>query len=62
VVASQSPLTCPLVEYLIGKMESYYFFEKHQLKPVNGRIALPALPGFGIEIDPTRVEKETVLS
>lgn len=62
VVASQSPLTCPLVEYLLGKMESYYFFEKHQLKPVNGRIALPARPGFGIEIDPARVEKETVLS
>ena len=28
VVASQSPMTCPLVEFLILKMESYYFFDK----------------------------------
>ncbi|MCC6588877.1 MAG: mandelate racemase [Bryobacterales bacterium] len=62
VVASQSPLTCPLVEYLITKMESYYHFEKQQLKPVNGRITLPTAPGFGIEFDPAKVEKQTVLS
>lgn len=60
VVASQSPMTCPLVEYLIGKMASYYHFEKHQLNPVNGRIALPDRPGFGIEIDAAKVEKQTL--
>lgn len=62
VVASQSPLTCPLVEYLIGKMESYYYFEKYQLKPVGGKIALPQRPGFGIEFDPGKVEKQTLLT
>jgi len=62
VVASQSPLTCPLVEYLIGKMESYYYFEKYQLRPVGGKISLPERPGFGIEFDPGKVEKQTVLS
>jgi len=62
VVASQSPLTCPLVEYLIGKMESYYYFEKYQLTPVEGKISLPNRPGFGIEFDPAKVEKQTVLS
>ncbi len=54
-VASQSPATCPLVEYLITKMRSYYFFEKYQLTPVNGRIELPDRPGFGIEIDAAKV-------
>jgi len=58
VVASQSPITCPLVEYLINKMSSYYHFEKHQVKPVNGMIQLPDRPGFGIELDPAKIEKQ----
>ena len=60
VVASQSPLTCPLVEYLLTKMDdNYYHFEKHKLRPVNGKIALPERPGFGIELDSSKVEKQT---
>jgi L-alanine-DL-glutamate epimerase-like enolase superfamily enzyme len=61
VVASQSPMTCPLVEYLIGKMSSYYFFEKHDLQPVNGKIALPERPGFGVELDSAKMEKQTLV-
>ena len=57
VVASQSPMTCPLAEYLIGKMSYYYFFEEHQLTPVNGEIALPDRPGFGITYDEAKVEQ-----
>ncbi len=60
VVASQSPMTCPMVENLILKMGSYYHFEKHELKPVAGRIALPERPGFGIELDAAKVEKQTL--
>ncbi|MBI3683102.1 MAG: mandelate racemase [Acidobacteria bacterium] len=60
VVASQSPMTCPLVEYLIIKMRSYYHFEKHQLAPDQGRIPLPERPGFGIEWEPAKVEKQTL--
>jgi L-rhamnonate dehydratase len=59
VVASQSPMTCPLVEYLIGKMDSYYFFEKYEPRPVRGRFALPERPGFGIELDPAKIEKQS---
>ena len=60
VVAAQSPMTCPLVEFLLTKMtDNYYFFEKNQPTPVNGRIALPDRPGFGIEFDPARVQKQT---
>ena len=61
VVASQSPMTCPLVEYLIEKMRNYYCFEKHPLKPVGGKIALPERPGFGIELDDAKIEKRTLM-
>ena len=60
VVAAQSPMTCPLVEFLVTKMtNNYYYFEKQQPTPVAGRIALPDRPGFGIEFDLARVEKQT---
>lgn len=59
VVASQSPMTCPLVENLITKMESYYHFEKDAPRVVAGKFALPQRPGFGIELDPAKVEKQS---
>ncbi len=59
VVASQSPMTCPLVEYLINKMSYYYYFEKNEPKPVDGRLELPDRPGFGIQFDESRVQKQT---
>jgi L-alanine-DL-glutamate epimerase-like enolase superfamily enzyme len=62
VVASQSPMTCPLVEYLVIKMGSYYHFEKDPPLPVRGKIALPERPGFGIELDPAKVEKQSAFS
>ena len=55
VVASQPVEICPLVEYLIRKMSNYYYFEKNQLKPVNGMIELPKGPGFGIEFDESKI-------
>ncbi|MCW5977594.1 MAG: mandelate racemase [Bryobacteraceae bacterium] len=59
VVASQSPMTCPLVEYLITKMRSYYQFEKNVPRPEHGKIALPERPGFGIELDESAIEKQS---
>jgi L-alanine-DL-glutamate epimerase-like enolase superfamily enzyme len=59
VVASQSPMTCPLIEYLVLKMSSYYHFEKQPPHPVRARLALPDRPGFGIELDPAKVEKQS---
>ena len=53
-------MTCPLLEYLISKMSSYYFFEKWDPRPVNGKIALPDTPGFGIVLDEAKIEKRTV--
>jgi L-rhamnonate dehydratase len=62
VVASQSPMTCPLVEYLVLKMNSYYHFEKEAPRPVRGRIALPEGPGFGIEWDAGKIEKQSAMT
>ncbi len=62
VVASQSPMTCPLVEYLYLKMASYHHFEKNPPQPDNGYLSLPDRPGFGIEIDKSKVEQQTVLT
>jgi L-rhamnonate dehydratase len=61
VVASQSPALCPLVEYLWIKMQSHYHFEKDQPRPVNARLALPERPGFGIELDAAKVERQSVV-
>ncbi len=60
VVASQSPMTCPLVEYLINKMQTYYFFETPQLKPSGSKIKLPEGPGFGTELDASKIENQTL--
>jgi L-rhamnonate dehydratase len=60
VVASQSPMTCPLVEYLYSKMQSYYWFEKNQPAPQGAMIALPDRPGFGIEFNEARIGKRTI--
>ena len=61
VVASQSPGTCPLVEYLFLKMESYHHFEKNPPKLDHARFALPDAPGFGIELDPAKIETRKVM-
>jgi len=56
VVASQPVEVCPLVEYLIRKMQTYYNFEKHQPRPIKGMLELPEKPGFGIELDEAKIE------
>jgi L-alanine-DL-glutamate epimerase-like enolase superfamily enzyme len=62
VVASEPPTTCPLGEYLVLKMSSYYWFDKNELRPQAGKIVLPERPGFGMEIDWAKVEKEKKVS
>lgn len=61
VSAAQSPMTCPLNEYLILKMQSYYHFEKNPPTPVNGHIALSERPGFGIELDSAKASRMDVV-
>ena len=57
VVASQSPMTCPLAEYLLRFKPHKCHFEKDPLVPLNGHIALPTRPGFGIELDESKIDR-----
>jgi len=61
VVAAQSPMTCHLVEYLVLKMESWHHFEREPLRLEGSRLELPQRPGFGIELDPARIRKQTLV-
>jgi len=56
VIASQSPAVCPLAEYLVLKMQSYYHFEKTPPAPKGARFALPEGMGYGIEWDEGKIE------
>lgn len=59
VIASQSPVTCPLAEFLIQKMATYYYFEKYPPRLTGAHFPLPDRPGFGVELDPAKVQKQT---
>jgi L-rhamnonate dehydratase len=61
VIASQSPMTFPLGEYLINKMRHYYHFESNPLVPERAHIALPTGPGFNVQLDPARIESQVTL-
>jgi L-alanine-DL-glutamate epimerase-like enolase superfamily enzyme len=61
VVASQSPMTFPLAEYLINKMKTYYHFEKDPPAPARAHFKLPQRPGFGIEFEQSKIESQKIL-
>jgi L-alanine-DL-glutamate epimerase-like enolase superfamily enzyme len=61
LVASQSPAVCPLVEYLILKMRSYYHFDRNPPAPKNARFELSEAPGFGIELDESKIESRELM-
>lgn len=62
LIASQSPMTFPLAEFLVIKMRTYYHFEKDPPMPVRAHFVLPTEPGFGITLDESRIESRTVLN
>ncbi len=61
IIASQSPMTFPIGEYLILKMRHYYHFESNPLVPERAHIALPAGPGFNIQLDNAKIESQNPL-
>jgi len=61
LIASQSPAVCPLAEYLILKMRSYYHFEKNPPDIQKAHFALPDTPGFGIELDDAKIEGKELM-
>jgi L-alanine-DL-glutamate epimerase-like enolase superfamily enzyme len=61
VIGSQSPAVCPLAEYLVIKMRSYYHFEKNPLVLERAHFTLPDGPGYGIELDESKVEARELM-
>jgi L-rhamnonate dehydratase len=61
IVASQSPSVCPFGEYLINHVPEKLHFMKEPLLTSNGLVQLSEKPGFGIELDPAKVEKQEIL-
>jgi L-alanine-DL-glutamate epimerase-like enolase superfamily enzyme len=62
VIASQSPGTCPMAEYLFRGMPGRHHFEQTPLAPRNGKFVLPTAAGFGIELDEDKIESRTTWS
>jgi L-rhamnonate dehydratase len=61
VAASQSPQTVPMVEYLVRVQERTQFFQLNIHRPEGGSLALPAGPGLGIDLDPSKIERRREL-
>jgi L-rhamnonate dehydratase len=61
IVASQSPSVCPFGEYLINHVREKLHFMKDPLLTTNGVVQLSEKPGFGIELDAAKVEKQEIL-
>jgi L-alanine-DL-glutamate epimerase-like enolase superfamily enzyme len=56
VIASQSPGTCPMGEFVERTMLRRYFFEEDAPFPKDGEFRLSDRPGFGILIDESKVQ------
>jgi L-rhamnonate dehydratase len=58
VVASQTPAVCPMVEYRHAMYMGTKYFEKNPIVPNgNSQIELPDRPGFGVELDESKIVK-----
>ena len=62
LIASQSPATTPIQEFLIKWNMVHQYFLKDPLVPIDGMITVPDSPGLGLEIDQTKVLADRQLS
>ena len=46
-----------MMEYQVNLQPNLCYFEKNPLVPKNSQIELPDLPGFGIELDDSKIVK-----
>jgi len=51
-----------IICYVIISNQKFESIEKYQLTPVNGRIALPDRPGFGIVLDESKIVDKELLT
>lgn len=62
VIASQSPATFPMAEYLLRYQPGKQYFHTETMQPERGVIALPTAPGLGFAIDDAKVEERIELT
>ena len=56
---TQSPIHTPYQEYLVKWNAIHQHFLRDPVKPVNGMLHAPSLPGLGMELDPAKIETES---
>lgn len=61
-IFSQSPMTFPMGEYLVLKMEHYHHFEKNPPVVENAHVALPTGAGFDIQLDAGKIDSQRMLA
>jgi L-rhamnonate dehydratase len=57
VIASQSPETCPMAEFIWKTQPMKQWFHKEYVEPENGSIVLHTRPGLGVELDEAKIER-----
>ena len=62
VAGAQSPATVPYVEFLVRYQEVKQFFQTTVYRPEKGALTLPALPGLGMVLDESKIEKREILA
>ena len=62
IVARQSPALCPFGESLINYVPEKLHFMKDAPLTANGWVTLPDRPGFGIELDTAKIERQEALT
>jgi L-rhamnonate dehydratase len=55
---TQSPIHTPYQEYLVKWNDINQYFLAHPVRPVQGQIHLPEIPGLGMDLDPAKIEAE----
>ena len=62
VIASQSPVTFPMAEFLLMYQPHAQHFHQTFVHPEGGSIALPTLPGLGIALDDSKIDRRVDLT
>jgi len=62
VAGSQSPAIVPFVEYLIKYQPDKQHFFGTFYEPTDGSLALPQLPGLGLELDESKIESRQLVT
>jgi L-rhamnonate dehydratase len=61
LIASETITTCPIQEWLLQAGIVGQHFYVHKIEPMDGSIALPTVPGMGIELDEAAIEDQEEL-